>query len=81
MKLHTEALASGALIAITFVFAVVCISMATQGDARSDRPATRVTAEMQQAAKPCPECYVQPPFNPGYELPKDMKAAEPVATF
>jgi hypothetical protein len=84
MKTHAQKLASNALIVGTFALAVVCTALALQGDARSDSvvaaPSMIDTPEL-NTSKPCAECYERPPFNPGFELPRDMKAAEPIATF
>ena len=82
MKAQTEKLEPNALIAITFVLAVVCIVLAMQRDARSDVvvPATHIINMQELDTSPCPGC-AHPPFDKPYELPKDMQPAERIDTF
>jgi hypothetical protein len=84
MKTHTRKLASNTLIAGTFALAVVCTALTLQGDARSDSAVAAQpmidTFEL-NASESCAECYERPPFPPGFEMPKDMQVAEPIATF
>ena len=84
MKTQAEELTSNALIAITFVLAVVCIALAMQGDARSDPvpSSTHFVSKLEPDTTRCSDCGgAHPPFDKPYELPKDMKPAEWIDTF
>ena len=84
MKTQTEELTSNALIAITFVLAVVCIALAMQGNARSDTvlSSTHIINKLELDTAPCSDCSgAHPPFDKPYELPKDMQPAERIDTF
>jgi hypothetical protein len=81
MKTHTENPVSNVLIAAMLALTTVFAAVAMQSDAQSDPRVSRDTTKTTRPPEACPECYVRPPVNAGYELPEDMKPAERIDTF
>ena len=79
MKSRIEKFASQGLVAATLAVAVALAALAMQRDPGTE--AVAVARAAAQSAKECPDCYEHPPFNPGFEMPKDMKMAETIETF
>jgi hypothetical protein len=65
------------VVALTFVLLAGGLALAIQ----APKPAGIARVATAEQAETCPECYVHPPFNPGFEMPKDMKMAERIDTF
>jgi hypothetical protein len=68
---------SRTVVVLTFVLVAGGLAFAVQ----APKPAGITRVAKADQVETCPECYVQPPFNPGFEMPKDMKMAERIDTF
>jgi hypothetical protein len=81
VKANSVTMLSRTMVAATFACAVVVVALGVQRDARSDS-VSRAPLGAAAPKKDCLECYEHPPLlHAGFELPKNMKAAEPIDTF
>jgi hypothetical protein len=81
MNANSVKVLSQTMVVATFACAVVFVALGVQSDARSDS-VSRAPLGAAAHTKDCPECYEHPPLlHVGFELPKDIKAAEPIDTF